>query len=119
MKYMLLFYWNTNAPQNPSPEEYQAIAREWGKFTHDANEAGALITTNGLAPASTATTLRIREGKRVISDGPFAETHEQLGGFALMECKDLDEALTWAEMLPPSRDGSIEIRPLWDQQAAS
>ncbi len=115
MKYMLLFYWNTNETTTPTPEEYQAVAKEWGKFTHDANAAGALIATNGLAPASTATTLRIRDGKRVLTDGPFAETHEQLGGFALMECKDLDDAMQWAEMLPPSKDGSIEIRRLWDQ----
>ncbi len=64
-----------------------------------------------------ATTVRVREGKTLTTDGPFAETHEHLGGFYVLNCKDLDEAIAWAAKIPSAKDGSIEVRPLWSEQA--
>ena len=75
--------------------------------------AGVLLANNGLDPVTNATTVRVRDGKTLITDGPFAETHEQLGGYFLLECNDLDEAIRWAEKIPTAKYGSIEIRPLW------
>jgi hypothetical protein len=75
--------------------------------------SGVLISSSGVAPDSIATTVRVRNEKTLITDGPFAETHEQLGGYFLVDCKDLDEAIRWAEKIPTAKYGSIEIRPLW------
>ena len=112
MKYMLLMYWNESEVPKTA-EERQALAPEkWSALSKEMKVAGALISSNGL-PVANATTVRIREGKTLITDGPFAETHEQLGGYFLLECKDLDEALGWAAKIPAAKYGSIEVRPLW------
>lgn len=118
MKYMLLMYADeSKAPQ--TPEEYQAAAQSWYRFNEEAKAAGVLLLNNGLDPIANATTVRVRNGKMLVSDGPFAETHEQLGGYYLLDCKDLDEAMRWAEKIPTAKYGSIEIRPLnqWSQKA--
>ena len=113
MKYMLLMYWNmAEAPQS-TPEEQQAAYQAWQDLLKEMEAAGVLVSNNGLSPVTDATTVRVREGKTLVTDGPFAETHEQLGGFFILDCKDLDEAIRWAEKIPPAKDGSIEIRPLW------
>src|SRR5512135_415025 len=96
MKYMLLFYWNEATVPATVSELYQA----WQDVSKDAAAAGVLLSRNGLKPVSNATTVRVRDGKTLITDGPFAETHEQLGGFLLLDCKDLDEALSWAAQVP-------------------
>ena len=115
MKYMLLLYANESLELN-TPEEQQAVAPEsWFELMKEMKAAGVLLSNNGLAPIATATTVRVREGKKLITDGPFAETHEQLGGFFLLECKDLDEALRWAEKIPHAKYGSVEVRPLWSE----
>ena len=117
MKYMLLMYANeSKAPQ--TPEEYQAVAQAWGAFGKEAEAAGVLLSSNGLSSATNATTVRVRDGKTLTTDGPFAETHEQLGGCYLFDCKDLDEAIRWAEKIPTAKYGSIEVRPLnqWSQK---
>ena len=102
MKYMLLMYWNqAEAPDLSSPE------------AQDARAADVLVSQNGVAPDSSTTTVRVREGKSMITDGPFAETHEQLGGYFLIDVENLDEAIRWAEKIPAVQYGSIEIRPLW------
>jgi hypothetical protein len=112
MKYMLLFYSNEAAgvPEADQP----GIYADWMKVMKEAEAAGILIANNGLAPVSNATTVRVRDNKTLITDGPFAETHEQLGGFFLVECKDLDEAVAWAAKVPTAKYGSIEIRPQWN-----
>jgi hypothetical protein len=118
MKYMLLMY--ANESESPkTPEEFQAVAQAWTTLGQELSAAGVLVSNNGLNPVADATTLRVRDGKRLITDGPFAETHEQLGGYYLVDCKDLDEALSWAEKIPTAQYGSIEIRPLnqWSQKA--
>ena len=111
MKYMLLFYSSENVEMAETGEQLYA---EWMHLVKEANAAGVLLAYNGLAPVSTATTVRVRDTKTLTTDGPFAETHEQLGGFFHIECKDLDEAVTWAAKIPTARYGSIEIRPQWD-----
>jgi hypothetical protein len=121
MKYMLLMY--ANEAETPhytpeeTPEEYQAIAREWYAFETEVKAAGVWDSFNGLTSVTDATSLRVRNGKSLITDGPFAETHEQLGGYYVLDCKDLDEALAWAAKIPIARYGTIEVRPLnkWSQ----
>jgi len=114
MKYLLLMY--ASESQFPPPEEIQADVPAWHDLLKETKEAGVLVSTNGVAPGSSATTVRIREGRTMLTDGPFAETHEQLGGYFLLDCKDLDEAIRWAEKIPTVKYGSIEIRPLWSPQ---
>ena len=117
MKYMLLMYADeSKVPQ--TPEEQQAHAPEtWFALMDEMKIAGVLVSNNGLSPVANATTVRVREGKALVTDGPFAETHEQLGGFFLLDCKDLDEALRWAAKIPSAQLGSIEVRPLWSPDA--
>lgn len=116
MKYMLLMYADeSKTPQ--APEEYQAAAQAWQAYGREVEAAGILVSNSGLSPVASATTVRVRDGKSLITDGPFAETHEQLGGYYLFECKDLDEAIRWAEKIPTAKYGSIEVRPVWSQKA--
>src|SRR3954454_19543122 len=94
MKYMLLMFANEAETPNPTtPEEQQALGRVWYGFRQEAEAAGVWVGNNGLCPSSDATTVRVRGGKTLTADGPFAETHEQLGGYILVDCKDLDEAI--------------------------
>ena len=112
MKYMLLMYADeSKGPQTPA--EQQAIAPAWSGLAEDMKAAGVWLASSGLSPVANATTVRVREGKTLTTDGPFAETHEQLGGYFLLDCQDLDDALHWAEKIPTARYGSIEVRPLW------
>lgn len=112
MKYMLLIYANQEALPQSTPEEFKAARAEWSSLEDELRAEGILIANHGLAPVSDATTVRIRDGKTLIADGPFAETHEQLGGYYLIDCKDLDEALGWAKRIPLAKYGTIEVRPL-------
>jgi hypothetical protein len=118
MKYMLLMYANQAEVPNYSPEEQQAVAQEWHSLTAEMKAAGVLVDYNGLSPVINATSVRVRNSKTIVADGPFAETHEQLGGFYLVDCKDLDEAIGWAAKIPSAKLGTIEIRPLWFEVAA-
>ena len=114
MKYMLLMYANESEGPN-TPEEQQAAQAAWAALLRDAQAAGVLESTGGL-PSGNTTTVRVREGKTLTTDGPFAETHEQLGGYFLLDCENLDEAIAWAAKIPAAQYGSIEIRPLWMPQ---
>jgi len=117
MKYMLLLYANeSKMPQ--TAEEQQAIAPAWYALGHELEAADVLRSNHGLDPITTATTVRVKDGKTLITDGPFAETHEQLGGYYVVDCKDLDEAIRWAERVPTATYGSVEVRPLnrWSQE---
>ena len=115
MKYMLLMYANESETTEMTPEESQALFQTWQTLLKEAKEAGVLLSNTGLSPITNATTVRVRDGQTLCTDGPFAETHEQLGGFFLLNCKDLDDAIYWAAKIPHARYGSVEIRPLWDQ----
>ena len=118
MKYMLLMYWAEDVMSKFTPEEYQKLAPEvWFALEKEMKSAGVFVANNGLSPVANATTLRVRDDKTLTTDGPYAETHEQLGGFYLIDVPNLDEALAWAAKIPSAWYGSIEIRPLWSAQA--
>ena len=109
MKYMLLIYMGENA-MNES--ERESCFKESTQLAHDLQAKGQYLSANPLQPVATATNVRVREGKRLVTDGPFAETREQLGGYFLIEAKDLDEAIGLAARIPAARKGTVEIRPI-------
>ena len=109
MQYMLLVYLDENAL---SQAEAESCYRESTQLAHDLDESGHYLAAAPLQPTSTATSVRVRDGKRLVTDGPFAETREQLGGYFLIEAGDLDEAIAIAARIPIARRGTIEIRPV-------
>jgi hypothetical protein len=112
MKYLLTFVVEERAMEG-SPEEMREALERWSAFDQEAVDAGVLIAGEALE-SSAITTLRVpRDGEAILSDGPFAESKEQLGGFCLLECADADEALAWARKVP-LREGAIEIRPIME-----
>jgi hypothetical protein len=113
MKYLLLMYADESIGSNYTEEEAREASKTWAEFRKQLGGSGVLISSNGVAPESSVTTVRVRNDKTMITDGPFAETHEQLGGYFLVDCENLDEAIRWAEKIPTAQYGSIEIRPLW------
>jgi hypothetical protein len=117
MRYMMLMY-SRETPDGPSAEEVDYLIRTHSAFIADARQKGALVAVEGLKSTKTATTVRApREGQAIVTDGPFAETKEQLAGFYILECRDLDEAIDWACRIPTSckgDSGCIEIRPVAD-----
>jgi hypothetical protein len=117
MKFIALIYNDPAIYADATPEQIGEVFQAHGEFGQAASEAGVFKGVgDGLQPASTATTLRVRDGERLLTDGPFAETKEQLGGFYALECKDLDEALEWAARIPEAKIGSIEVRPVMDYE---
>jgi hypothetical protein len=96
----------------PSPEDGRKMMTAYDEYNKMLDSKGARIAGDALHPPATATTVRVRDGKTVTTDGPFAETKEQLGGYYVVEAKDLDEAIELAAQIPNARDGSIEIRPI-------
>jgi hypothetical protein len=106
---MLLIYLNEQAL---SETEREQCYRDSTALSHEINATGRYLAAAPLHPTATATSLRVREGKSLITDGPFAETHEQLGGYFLIDAEDLDEAIAIAERIPMARRGTIEIRPI-------
>ncbi len=111
MKYMLLVYLDE---QVLSDNEREHCYVESAQFAQQLSSAGQYLAASPLHPVATATSVRVRGGKRVVTDGPFAETREQLGGFYLIDAKDLDEAIGIAERIPPAKFGTIEIRPVME-----
>lgn len=109
MKYMLLIYANENAWTS---EERQSCYAESLELTHELNARGQYVAASPLQPVMTATSVRVREGKRLVTDGPFAETREQLGGYFLIDATDLNEAISIAARIPGARKGTVEVRPL-------
>jgi hypothetical protein len=113
MQYLLLIYANEAEVASLKKEELGALHQEYLAFTKSVAQSGNLKSNNGLRPVATATTVRVRGGKTVTTDGPFAETREQLAGYFLIEAKDLDEATAIAARIPTAKYGSIEVRPTW------
>jgi len=111
MKYMLLVYLNEQAL---SETEREHCYVESAQLAQELNSSGQYLDASPLHPISTATSVRVRDGKRLVTDGPFAETREQLGGYYLVEARDLDEAIGIAERIPPARFGTVEIRPVME-----
>jgi len=112
MKYMLLIYEAEKIWAATSKQEQGRIFNEYMALTEELAKSGKMTACEPLEPTSTATTLRVRDGKSTHKDGPFAETKEQLGGIYVIDVKDLDEAMAWAAKIPGARTGSIEIRPV-------
>ena len=100
-----------------TPEQIQETMAAYGAFGQEIEAAGVHVAGEGLQPTATATTVRVRDGERLLTDGPFAETKEQLGGFYLLDCKDLDEAIGWAAKIPGAQQGAVEVRPVMDYEA--
>ena len=112
MKYMLLIYDDEKAWAKFSETERQQYMGEYMQFTQQLKSGGQWVASSQLHPTSAATSVRLRNGKRLVTDGPYAETREQLGGYYLVEAKNLDEAIGIAARLPSARFGTIEVRPL-------
>jgi hypothetical protein len=112
MKYILLIYGNEAEGAKRSQEQMGAMLEEYGVFTESIRHNGNYVAGERLQSSATATTVRVREGKTLPTDGPFAETKEHLGGFYLIEAKDLDEATAIAARIPSARFGCVEVRPI-------
>ena len=112
MQYMALIYDSEATMAALSPKAREQLFADYMTFTKAAKDAGVYVAGDALKEVATATTVRVRSGETLLTDGPFAETKEQLGGYYLLECKDLDEALKWAARIPSSKTGSIEVRPI-------
>jgi hypothetical protein len=113
MQYLLLIYEDEKAVQDRDDQSRNEIFAQYHAFTESVREAGQYIAADALQPTTTATSVRVRDGKTLTTDGPFAETKEQLGGFYLIEASDLDQAIATASRIPSARFGTIEVRPVW------
>jgi hypothetical protein len=109
MKYMLLIYGDENAWSETERKDCYA---ESTQLSHDLHANGQYVAANPLQPTAMATSVKVRDGKRLVTDGPFAETREQLGGYFLIEAKNLDEAIAIAAKIPMARKGTVEVRPI-------
>ena len=117
MKYLLTIYSDESRYATMTPEESGQIMAAYGAFGAKAQEAGVLLGGEGLQPTATATTVRVRDGETLLTDGPFAETREQLAGYYLLDCADLDDANRWAAQIPDAASGAIEVRPVMNYEA--
>ena len=112
MQYLLLIYGDQNGWESMSEDERGQIFQAYGSYTEELEKSGAMVAGNALQPTETATTVRVRNDETLTTDGPFAETKEQLGGYYLVNVDSIDEALEWAAKIPGARHGSIEVRPV-------
>jgi hypothetical protein len=114
MRYLLLICTSEVEDAKRTPAEQEANMGAYFAFTNEVREAGAYVGGEALHPIATATTVRVRDGKTLTTDGPFAETKEQLGGYYMVDVENLDEAIKWAAKIPGAATGSIEVRPIWE-----
>ena len=117
MKYMCLICTEESYYGRLSEEEMGGLMAAYGDFHQAAVEAGVYCESYRLQPTSTATSVRVRDGETLTTDGPYADTKEACGGYYILECKDLDEAIEWAAKIPSSSYGTIEVRPVWEMEA--
>jgi hypothetical protein len=113
MQYLALIYADENVWATFSEDERQAAYQEYFRFGEEGREAGVVLGGNELDATSTATTVRMRDGETLVTDGPFAELKETLGGYYLLECDSIDEACTWAARIPGASHGTVEVRPVY------
>jgi len=114
MRYVMLICDDENGQAPEGSPEREALLPEYARFGEEMGKRGVLQDGARLRPTSDATTVQVRDGEVLTSDGPFAETKEQIGGFYLVDCKDLDEAIEVAAKIPTARVGTIEVRPIWE-----
>jgi hypothetical protein len=119
MKYMLLIYDQEQAWGKLSETEQRGIYGEYMRFTEEIKSSGKYLASDQLHPTAAASSVRLRDGKQLVTDGPFAETREQLGGYYLIEARDLDEATSIAARVPSARLGTVEVRPVVEMPAAT
>jgi len=112
MKYALTIYVDEAQRDAASEDDRNATSQAYGVLTQEMAEKGVMVAGEGLYPTATATTVRVRDDERNVTDGPFAETKEQLGGFYVIDVKNLDEAIDWAAKIPGAQQGSVEVRPV-------
>ena len=112
MKYLLLIYEDEAVMSSKTRSEFAELLGDYMAFTDDLRTSGKMIHGEPLQPTATASTVRVRNGRTVVTDGPFAETKESLGGFYLVDAADLDDALAIAARIPGAREGSVEVRPI-------
>ena len=113
MQYLALIYADEGAWATFSEEERQAAYQEYFRFGDEGRKAGVVVSGNELDATSTATTVRVRDGETLVTDGPFAELKETLGGYYLLECGSIDEACEWAARIPGASHGTVEVRPVY------
>jgi len=114
MRYLLMICADEHAIAALSPEEGNAVLAEYGSWAEEMGRRGVLQGGERLRPTTDATTVQVRDGQVLTADGPFAETKEQVGGYFVVDCKDLDEAIEVASKIPGARHGTIEVRPIWE-----
>ena len=112
MQYMLLIYGDESSWEGIGDEERGQILQAYGSFTEELRQSGSMVAGDALQPTQTATTVRVQNDETLTTDGPFAETKEQLGGYYLVEADSLDDAIEWAAKIPGARHGSVEVRPV-------
>ena len=112
MQYMFLIYENESLFEERDEQQKQQIMQDYFAFTTEVKEKGVFVAGDPLMPIDTATSVRLRNGKTLATDGPFAETKEQLGGYYILDCKDLEEALDYGARIPTAVHGTIEVRPI-------
>lgn len=113
MQYLLLICAEERIDDEMSPADMEKLMEGYVRFGEEAAQAGIMVDGARLRPTTTATTVRVRDGRPLLTDGPFAETKEQIGGYYLIDVANLDEALRWAARIPSARLGAIEVRPVW------
>lgn len=116
MRYLLMIYSDEAAEGRMSEADLGKMMEGYGTFTEELIGSGAMQSAERLQPIATATTVRVRDGKTLTVDGPFAETKEQIGGFYLIDVPDLDAAIAWAKKIPTAEYGSVEVRPIWEPE---
>ena len=121
MKYMLTIFNDEAGMTQATPDQIKETMAAYGAFGQAVEDAGVYVTGEGLQPTATATTVRVRDGERLLTDGPFAETRETLAGFFLLDVEDLDAALAWAAKIPGAAWGSVEVRAVrvYDRSTAA
>ena len=113
MQYLLMIYSNEAAEASAKPADVQQMMAAYGAYTAALRKAGVMVGGERLHPTSTATSVRVENGKAEVLNGPYAETREQLGGYFMIEAPDLDAAIGWAKRCPAASHGTVEVRPVW------
>jgi hypothetical protein len=118
MEYLALIYTDESAWERLSEEERTSAYELYAEFARAANDAGVLVAGDELGPTASATTVRVRDGRQVVTDGPYAEVKEALGGYFVLDCPTFDDALDWAARIPAAGYGAVEVRPVHIDQEA-
>ena len=118
MEFLALLHADEDAWERMSGEEREAAYEQYGEFTQAVRGAGVYVSGNELGPTSSATTVRIRDGRQLVTDGPYAEVKEALGGYYVLDCASFDEALDWAARIPAASHGAVEVRPVSTHEEA-